>query len=164
MNQLKIVSFLGLTLCLTACEQTKTVLGFNRTQNDEFSVLRTPELTLPPNFKDLPSPVAKSEAADVGNESTDKARAAALGQFSSSVAHEDKGPISASEAELLKNAKGDRQDPNIRQTIAKESSADAQKNKSFVKDLFNIKESNAESTLDPFEEKKRLEETHSDQG
>jgi Protein of unknown function (DUF3035) len=154
MKRLSALSLLGLTLCLTACDKTRDVLGLNRNVNDEFAVLTTPELSLPPNFNDLPSPVKKSAQADAGKDSSDKARDAALSQFSHSVAHETVSG-SGSEAELLKNAKAGGKDPNIRQKINKEAIAEKQKNASFVKDLLNINES--EKALDPFEEKKRLE-------
>jgi hypothetical protein len=77
MNRLTTVFFLGSTLLLTACDQTKTALGLNRNVNDEFAVLTTPPLSLPPNFDDLPSPVAKG-TADHKNDAAQKARDAAI--------------------------------------------------------------------------------------
>lgn len=161
MKSTKIISFLGLALILEGCDKTRTVLGLNRQENDEFSVLRTPDLSLPPNFDDLPSPIAKNDAGDWDSETTNKARGAALGQFTSSVAHETHVSGSAGEAELLKNAQSDLTVPNIRKTVAKEAKQETAKNKSVVKEFFNIKDSGQD--LDPFEEKKRLEESQSKQ-
>ncbi len=160
MNRITALSFLGMTLLLTACDSTKTVLGLNRNENDEFAVLTTRPITLPPNFDELPSPVAKDSFASKDNSASDKARDAALSQFSHTVAHKQDS-ASASESELLKNAGAEANDPAIRQNLSKDSTADKKKNQSFVKDLLNIKDSGSEKTLDPFEEKKRLEETQS---
>jgi hypothetical protein len=163
MNRVTIVSLLGLVLTLTACDKTKTALGLNRNVNDEFAIMTTPPLELPPNFNDLPSPVAKSADAGLDNNAVDKARDAAMSQFSHSVAHKTSVAANSSEEALLKNAQAHNNDPNIRQTIGTETKAEANKNKSFVKDLLNIKDSSSGKALDPFEEKKRLEETPSNQ-
>lgn len=156
MNQIKVLSILGMTLFLTACDSTRTALGLNRNENDEFAVLTTPPLTLPPNFDHLPSPVAADAAASNDTTSSAKARDAALSQFSHSVAYEQK-TASSGESELLKNANASEKDPAIRQALSKDAAKDKQKNESFVKDLLNIKDESSTKTLDPFEEKKRLE-------
>lgn len=159
MNKLALVCALGTTLMLSACDQTKTALGLNRNVNDEFAVLTTPPLTLPPNFNELPSPVTK-EASNTSNEAKQKAENAALSQFSHSVAYETKAPTGA-EAHLLKNAKADSNDPNIRQNLSKENTKVREKNKSFIKDMFGITDKESSQELDPFEEKTRLEQAKS---
>lgn len=163
MRRLTTLSFLSLTLCLTACDSTKEVLGFNRKVNDEFAILTTPPLSLPPNFDELPSPVAKSSYAENGNSTSNKARDAALNQFSHNVAHETDAK-STGESELLKNVKAHENDPEIRETISKEGRTEKEKKKSFVKDLLDIKDPSSGKALDPFEEKKRLEENKSNEG
>jgi hypothetical protein len=62
---------------------------------------------------------------------------------------------------LLKNAKTDARDPNIRQNLAAENTKKQQKNKSFIKDMFGITDDEPEHDLDPFEEKTRLEQSKS---
>lgn len=157
MNQIKVLSILGFTLFLTACDSTRTALGLNRNENDEFAVLTTAPLTLPPNFDHLPSPVAADATAGGDTTAATKARDAALSQFSHSVAYEQKA-ASSGEAELLKNANASEKDPAIRQALGKDATKDKQKNESFVKNLLSIKDESSAKTIDPFEEKKRLEE------
>jgi hypothetical protein len=157
MRRITLLSVTSLTLCLTACDKTKTVLGFDRQENDPFTVSVTEPLSLPKDFSELPDPVLNSAQDDSHGKPKDKARDAAMSQFSNSVAYETDVSTSKAEAELLKNAKVNERDQEIRKTIASEASAEAKKNKSFVKDFLNIKD-NTGQELDPFEEKKRLEE------
>ena len=154
MIRFSLLSVFAVAVVLSGCNQTKTILGFNRNVNDEFSVLTTPPLSLPENFDHLPSPVAKSSNSD--NTSKNKARDAAMSQFSTSVVHETNSEASVAEVALLQSA-GDK-DPEIRAKLEKESKAETAKNKSAIKDMLNIKDESAGKALDPFEEKKRLEE------
>lgn len=153
------ISTVVMPMILCGCDNAKTVLGFDRNANDEFSVLMTPpELSLPANFEHLPDPVASTDGSrDEGNEK--KAKQATLGQFSTSVAHQEKSQQSAGEKELLQKAKVSDKDQDVRKVIDKDASAD--KNKSFIKDLLNIKDEGEVNALDPIEEKKRLEQENS---
>lgn len=148
-----------MSLTLTACERSRDILGFNRVENDAFAVNVTPELKLPEDFTHLPNPVA--QVSEVYQNTNEDAKKAALSQFSSSVADEISSQNRASEDELLTKAKAQNKDPEIRQKLYKEAKLTKEKTgESLVKNLLGVEDKEKIQAIDPFEEKKRLDQAH----
>lgn len=160
MRYLSIVSLIIISSILNGCEQTRGVLGFNRNVNDEFAVATTAPLTLPPDFHKLPEPVVSPVSTDLNQEPVNKARDITLSQLSDTTKLET-SKSTPGESDLLKNAKVDERDPNIRRTLVSEVKVDRGKEKSFVKDLLHIND-NKGDVIDPVEEAERLKRDQSE--
>lgn len=155
----KFLFLMIMSLSLTACERSRDILGFNRVENDAFAVNITPELTLPEDFEHLPSPV--KQFSEVHQNSNEDARKTAMEQFSSSIADEATPQNSYGEVELLKKANAGDNDPEIRHKLyqdaeLKKTSASG----SMVQKILGIEDSKNTKSLDPFQEKKRLDQAH----
>lgn len=149
------MAFLALTgVTLTGCDTAREALGLKRNQPDEFTVLQTAPLTLPPNFNDLPTPAA---GADRPQESSarEKARQALLENTElnqSSEAHK----ASSGEAALLNKAGAQEILPDIRQKVDKEANIESKEQESFIKNITSFGKKKPGKVIDPVEENKTL--------
>src|SRR5260221_7151668 len=133
MRKIMTIGILSITSLLTACDTGRQILGFNRTENDEFAVATTTRrLEMPHDFNSLPDPVAPYTRNVADQLSTNKARDIALGQLSD---NEQAPPIEQGslEHELLQKAQAKDRDPQIRKTVEEEAKLENYKAKSFIK-------------------------------
>jgi hypothetical protein len=111
----------GLLLALGGCDDTRKILGIDKTAPDEFRIVSRPPLTLPPDY--ALRPPQPGAARPVADNPTDTARSALVqvgggqpGQFAP-------GEATPGESVMLQRvAGGGRVDPAIRQTLDRETS------------------------------------------
>jgi hypothetical protein len=142
-----------LPLVLTACEDSKKALGFQKSVPDEYQVISHPPLSLPPEYN-LRPPVAGA-ARPQELPATERAQKAVLG-----TTEDSNQPRSFGEKILLENAGVDRVDPDIREELG--GSAKENADPSFWEKLksgtllVDKPKAGGGETLDPLMEKKRL--------
>lgn len=145
----------ALTL-LAGCADSQKLLGLTGLDApDEFLVVKQAPLTLPPDYRQLPRP--QDGAPSLGQRNnTDEARELLLGKdarrkksiFADSQA-------SGSEIVLLQQSKADQADPNIRNTLRRETEALIAKEGEIL--TFLTADTNLEVVVDPVEENRRLQ-------
>lgn len=147
------------TLGLSACSQTKEMLGLERSAPDEFAVYSRAPLSLPPDYA-LKPPRPGAERPQ-GEDETLKARRALTGR--NALAKAD--PLAEYQAmspglkNILEKSGALSADPNIRQTVDRETSAFITENQSFVDDLLFWKDRKSLSNVvDPAKEAQRIRE------
>lgn len=147
----------GLVLVLSACQSSKEFLGFNRVDNDAFSVNTTPPLELPKDFNHLPLPA--EDVSEVYYTDKNDAQKTAFEQFSQSVSFSGNETASAGEIEILEKTRAAEKDPFIRKKLAQEHKQDKENaSVSLASKIIGGKEKEEVHALDPYEEKKRLEQ------
>ncbi|MBL0941303.1 MAG: DUF3035 domain-containing protein [Alphaproteobacteria bacterium] len=152
LNSMYFLTLIGLTL--TGCDTTREALGLKRNQPDEFTVLQTAPLTLPPNFNDLPTP---EPGADRPQESSsrEKARQALL---ENTELNQDSEEYEASggETAILDKVGAQEALPNIRQIVDKEANVESKEQESFIKNITSFGKKKPGKVIDPVEENKEL--------
>jgi len=139
-------------LLLAGCDTLSDALGLSRSSPDEFAVVTEPPLTVPPDFQ-LRPPTPGAPRPQQVSPRADAQRALLANEQPATQA-------AGSEAQLLAKAQVERADPNIKATVARETTAVVPKDVGFVDQLMfwnsNKPEIPAESTVIAPEEAKRL--------
>lgn len=116
----------GLALALGGCDDTRKILGMDKTVPDEFRIVSRAPLTMPPDYALRPPQpgavrpqegttrdAARSSLLEAGGARGANGDLAAVGGVSA--------PVSPGEEALLKQAGGNRADPGIRARLDRES-------------------------------------------
>lgn len=127
------LGMLALAATLPACEGVSDSLGLGKKAPDEFAVMRSAPLTLPPDFSLRPP----RPGAPRPNQGTprEEAESALLNEAGASPAEDGAVPASAGETALIGRAGAADVDPGIRQVVDREFSAYASENQNFVDEL-----------------------------
>lgn len=111
-SKLSLLPLIVLVGAVAGCDQTKEALGLKRSAPDEMQVISRSPLSMPPGYGLCPPLPAQQGAADTSYR--EDAEASLLKKEETTVSSSHK---SATESELLKQAKADATDPNIRKKI-----------------------------------------------
>lgn len=145
-------ALMGLTLA--GCDSTREALGLKRNQPDEFTVIQTAPLTLPPNFNDLPTPIPGAERPQEAS-AREKARQAVLMNAESDVPF-SRQTQSEGEDALLKKAGAQENMADIRQKVDKEANVESREQDTFIKNIVSFNKKEPGKAIDPDEERERL--------
>jgi hypothetical protein len=122
---------LALVASLSACESINETFGFSKKPPDEFSVVRSAPLTLPPDYTLRPP---KPGAPDANQASLrDQAESVLLEEAGASPA--ESTAASSGETALIERAGAADVDPNIRQILDRDATRQAPKEESFFDSL-----------------------------
>lgn len=150
----KPITLLAVLAAASAAGGCAGALGGGKVAPDEFRVVTSAPLTLPPDYNLRPPRPGEPRPQEL--EPGEEARAALFGQEVGTAA-------SPGERQLVANAGAEATDVNIRDTIDYESQGIVRRNEGFVDRLlaFQGSGSQASAPLDPEEEAQRLEEEES---
>ncbi len=149
-------------LSLTACDNVKQQLGFNREAPDEFTVLSRAPLVVPPDFA-LRPPQPGAERPQEGSD-RDRAKAALLGRSAKNprvYARElaANTSLSSGEKTVLTKAGANEAEANIRETVDTETSTLAKEMESFTDYLVFWEDRSYQGTaVDAKKESQRIRE------
>jgi len=142
---------LGLaTLLLTACTETRQDLGLGRNPPDEFAVLERPPLSMPPDYAlHPPRPGAlRPQTVDVTQRASDTL-------FNGDTSAQAGAP-SDSEKALLDAAGASKAEPNIRETVDRETAQKVVASPHLVERLTNWNPEKPATTVDADAEAARI--------
>lgn len=153
---------LGLALALGACDTVRDTLGLSKEAPDEFTVVTSAPLILPPDYSLRPPNPGARRPEDL--RPAQEARAALTGREPDTT--QDPRPwmrnargaasASAGEAALLRQAGADTIDPNIRGQIERESNVLADNDKGLAERLLFWQQSETSTVVDAPAEAERL--------
>lgn len=149
-------------LSLSACGDVKQKLGFTREAPDEFTVLQRAPLSVPPDFA-LRPPQPGAVRPQEGSEQ-DRARDALLGRTAKNPRVyarelEANSSLSKGEKTVLTRAGANEADPQIRDTVDRETSTLTKEMQSFTDYLvFWEDRSYQGAAVDPVKESRRIRE------
>ncbi len=153
-NRLVTLSLLSACFWLQGCTSVKKTLGIDRDPPDEFSVMPCSQpLDMPPDFFVLPKPQPGIPRPQDVKAMESKRKELFGGQTKS-------GVVSPGQAVLLDMAGASNNPEDIRRTIDDEHRKEASK-KNPVLETLGIK--SKDTIIDPYEEKKNLEEKKNSQ-
>ena len=137
-------------LLLVACGEIREDLGLGRNTPDEFAVVERPPLSLPPDFGlHPPRPGAPRPQA------VDTADQASAVLFNSKTASQAQAPSEAEKA-LLEATGATKSDPNIRETVDRESAQKVVASPHLIERLLNGKGEKPSTTVDATAEAERI--------
>ncbi len=151
MPSLRSFLMLGLVaLSLAACGETRQDLGLGRNPPDEFAVLEHPPLSMPPDYAlHPPRPGApRPQTVDV----TQQASEALFGANNSTQV----GDVSDSEKALLAAAGATKAEPNIRETVDRETAQKVVASPHLVERLTDWSDEKPATTVDAAAEAARI--------
>jgi hypothetical protein len=148
---------------LGACDSVKEITGQTKQAPDEFAVYSRPPLTLPPDYR-LRPPTPGSGPTNV-NDPSERAKEAILGATGAGPRQAALGnrraavsAVSPGLRVLLRRTGALQTDPNIRETLNRETSILAASDKSFTeKMMFWDKTNDKASVVNPTAEVKRIQ-------
>jgi hypothetical protein len=139
---------------LAGCEGFSSAFGLKRSAPDEFAVVTTPPLVIPPDYQ-LRPPVPGAPRPQQLSPTSDAQRAL----FERTLGEGRKTPL---EQQVLTKAQVDRANPDIKQVVSKETTAIVAKDDSFTDQLMfwksNTPDKPQEVVVDPRAEARRLTE------
>ncbi len=145
---------------LTACGQTKEMLGLNKSAPDEFAVYSRAPLSLPPDYS-LKPPRPGADRPNIEAESS-KAERALLGRQGRSVKPDTIGDyknMSPGLKSILEQSGATQANASIRNTIDRETSAFISESETFADDIMFWKNKEAFGTkVDAAKEAQRIRE------
>ena len=149
---------LALVASLSACEGFSDALGLGKNAPDEFSVVRSAPLTLPPEF--MLRPPRPGEARPDEEPVREQARDVLLNEAGASPANDATlGASSQGEAAFIEQAGAGDVDPNIRHMVDREFSGYASEDEGFIDSLiFWREEEPPGDVVDAAAEAERLRE------
>ena len=144
---------------LTACQDTKEILGQGKRTPDEFAVYSRTPLSVPPSYRLRPPGAGAVAPGEQPGTPSGDARSALLGR--SAAASDATQPVkdtgSPGTIALLQRTGGLKADPNIRNVINRESTILAEADESFTERLlFWRKPTEYGQVIDPKAESKRI--------
>ena len=122
---------LALVASLSACESLNETFGFGKKAPDEFSVVRSAPLTLPPDYTLRPP----QPGAPNANEASARDQAESVLLEEAGVSPAESAEATSGETALIERAGAADVDPNIRQNLNRDVSRAAPKDKSFLESL-----------------------------
>ena len=122
---------LALSASLSACDNLSSALGFGKNPPDEFAVVRSAPLTLPPDFTLRPPRPGEPRP----NEATVRDQAESVLLQEAGVSPAENAAATSGEAALIERAGATDVDPNIRQIVDREFAGFASEDESFVESL-----------------------------
>ncbi len=122
----KLVVMAAMAVGLSACGGLKAALGVGKNAPDEFAVVTKAPLIIPPDYSLRPPKPGAPRPQEL--QPTETARKALIGE----VEGLQTDAPSAGELTLLRNAKADRVDPNIRDVLNDESGRIREKDDEFT--------------------------------
>lgn len=122
----KLAVMAAMAIGLSACGGLQAALGVGKNAPDEFAVVTKAPLIIPPDFSLRPPKPGAPRPQEL--QPTETARIALVGEVGS----RQEGAPSAGELTLLRNAKADRVDPNIRDVLNDESGRIREKDDDFT--------------------------------
>lgn len=141
---------LGLAaLLLAACSETKQDLGLGRNPPDEFAVLERPPLSMPPDYTLHPPRPGAPRPQSI--DATQQASEAVFGDASARA-----GTASDGEKALLDAAGASKADPNIRETVDRETAQKVVASPHLVERLTNWNADKPATTVDAAAEAERI--------
>ena len=146
----------ALVLSLPACSSVRSALGVDKRPPDEFAVVTKAPLIIPPDFSLRPPTPGAPRPQEL--QPTESARLALVGEEGGPV----EGAPSAGEMALLRSAKADRVDPNIRSELNSEAGGISEKNEAFADTVINAAPgavATSDSKLQPPTEEQKKEGT-----
>lgn len=143
---------------LSACSETRRLLGQDKAPPDEFAVVSRAPLSLPPNYALRPPSPGSSRPQEVTTR--DQARQTVFGQkalqATQPIATTGRSP---GEVAFLKKAGADQAQPDIRATVNRETSALIEADKNFTdKLIFWRNPAPPGEVIDPVKESARIRE------
>ena len=150
---------LAMGLSLTACEGFSDALGLGKKAPDEFAVVRSAPLTLPPDFALRPPRPGESGPGEAPVR--EQARNALLsGSGDGATDGAAAGATTEGEAAFIEQAGASDVDPNIRHMVDREYSGYASEDESFVDSLIFWREEEPQGeVVDAAAEAERLRES-----
>jgi Protein of unknown function (DUF3035) len=131
--RLRLLLILAAPLLLAACTGIREDLGLGRAPPDEFAVVDRPPLSMPPDFDLRPPRPGAPRPQDV-----DPNEQASKSLFSpASHAAMSSGGASGAEKALLAQTGAEKADPNIRDTVNRETSQKVAANEHLVRELLD---------------------------
>ncbi|TDI65834.1 MAG: DUF3035 domain-containing protein [Alphaproteobacteria bacterium] len=124
----KLAVLAAMAIGLSACGGLQAALGVGKNAPDEFAVVTKAPLIIPPDFSLRPPKPGAPRPQEL--QPTETARMALMGKAEGEGSQE--GGPSAGELTLLRNAKADRVDPNIRDVLNDESGRIREKDDEFT--------------------------------
>jgi hypothetical protein len=143
---------------LAACSGVREDLGLGRAPPDEFAVVDRPPLSMPPDFDLRPPRPGAARPQDV--DMSEQADKALFPPASTSAAVHAAGTSDAEKA-LLVQTGGDKADPNIRDTVNKETSQKVAADVHLVRELLDWVHGTGDkpaATVDAVAESARIKE------
>lgn len=122
---------LALSASLSACDNLSSALGFGKNPPDEFAVVRSAPLTLPPDFTLRPPRPGEPRP----NEASVRDQAESVLLQEAGVSPAENAAATSGEAALIERAGATDVDPNIRQIVDREFAGFASEDESFVESL-----------------------------
>ena len=122
---------LALAASLSACDNVSSALGFGKNPPDEFAVVRTAPLTLPPDLTLRPP----RPGAQRPNEAPVRDQAESVLLQEAGVSSAESAAVTSGEAALVERAGAIDVDPNIRRIVDREFGGYASEDESFVESL-----------------------------
>ena len=122
---------LALVVSLSACESLNETFGFGKKAPDEFSVVRSAPLTLPPEYTLRPP----QPGAPNANEASARDQAESVLLEEAGVSPAESAAATSGETALIERAGAADVDPNIRQNLNRGVSRDAPKDEGFFDSL-----------------------------
>jgi hypothetical protein len=155
-NIFKIALLGGLALGVSGCESTRETFGLNKQSPDEFAVVSRAPLSLPPDFT-LRVPDPGAPRPQTGS-TTDQARRILVGEDPNVVKRDiTEGTRSRGQVALLSASGAQYADPEIRNTVDRETSIFISESEGVVDDLLFWQEKPEFGTVvDPAAEAKRI--------
>lgn len=159
---MRLVLGVAVAVTLTACGNTKAMLGQGKRSPDEYAVYSRVPLSMPPEYGMRP-PGAGGPAASQPGSPTSEARDVLLGRAPSgrgaAAPSAGSGELSGGTVALLERTGGLQADPAIRTRINRETTVLAEVDQSFTDRLmFWRTPSEYGTVVDPNEEAKRIRE------
>ena len=122
---------LAMVASLSACDNVSSVLGFGKNPPDEFAVVRSAPLTLPPEFTLRPPRPGEPRP----NEASVRNQAENVLLQEAGLSPVEPAAVTSGEAALIERAGAADVDPNIRQIVDREFAGYASEDESFVESL-----------------------------
>lgn len=155
-NIFKIALLGGLALGVSGCESTRETFGLNKQSPDEFAVVSRAPLSLPPDFT-LRVPEPGAPRPQTGS-TTDQARRILVGDDPDAVKRDiTEGARSKGQVALLSASGAQYADPDIRNTVDRETSIFISESEGVIDDLLFWQEKpEFGAVVDPAAEAKRI--------
>lgn len=153
------LALLALAFALAGCSGTADALGLGRNAPDEFAVVDRPPLSMPPDFDLRPPKPGAPRPQEI--KTTDRASQTLFGTSSKSAflaGGSSSTSASDSEKGILEAAGAAKADPNIRQTIDRETTQRVVGSKQLIDDILWWRKNEQGTTVDAAAEAQRLKE------
>ena len=150
------LAILAVALALTACNPFRESMSLNRTAPDEFQVIAHAPLSMPPDIALRPSPSGTAPSQETPTQA--ESQSIVINSGDTGAPTIDLSDRSPGEAALLQNVGATSVDPNIRQVIEEETSAQVERDRSVISQLnfWQTPEPPAEGGTPTIEKKKGL--------